>query len=87
MDRIQRLFQAQAAAGGAGPAAPDAPVVDTGELVYISSSTHARIEPARAAPHCPLTVGGLGSDRPAPRTPQWRCSRCSSTGGRACRWR
>ena len=37
MDRIQRLFQAQAAAGGGGGAAPDAPVVDTGELVYISS--------------------------------------------------
>ena len=37
MDRIQRLFQAQAAAGGGGGAAPDAPAVDTGELVYISS--------------------------------------------------
>jgi len=37
MDRIQRLFQAQAAAGGGGGAAPDAPAVDTAELVYISS--------------------------------------------------
>ena len=36
MDRIQRLFQAQAAAGGGG-VAPDAPAVDTAELVYISS--------------------------------------------------
>ena len=36
MDRIQRLFQAQAAAGGGGPA-PDSPAVDTAELVYISS--------------------------------------------------
>ena len=35
MDRIQRLFQTQAAAGGAG--APEAPVVDTAEMVYISS--------------------------------------------------
>jgi len=37
MERIQRLFQAQAAAGGGGGAAPDAPAVDTAELVYISS--------------------------------------------------
>jgi len=37
MERIQRLFQAQAAAGGGGGAAQDAPVVDTAELVYISS--------------------------------------------------
>ena len=36
MDRIQRLFQAQAAAGGGG-GAPDSPAVDTAELVYISS--------------------------------------------------
>ena len=50
MDRIQRLFQAQAAAGGAGPAAPDAPVVDTGELVYISSSTRTRDSNPRAQP-------------------------------------
>jgi len=35
MDRIQRLFQAQAQGGGAQ--APDAPVVDTAEMVYISS--------------------------------------------------
>lgn len=37
MDRIQRLFQAQAAAGGGGNAAQDAPTADTAELVYISS--------------------------------------------------
>ena len=37
MDRIQRLFQAQAQAQGGGGPAADAPVVDTAELVYISS--------------------------------------------------
>jgi len=37
MERIQRLFQAQAAQQGGGAAAPDAPAVDTAELVYISS--------------------------------------------------
>ena len=36
MDRIQRLFQAQAAAAGGG-GAPEASVVDTSEMVYISS--------------------------------------------------
>jgi len=36
MDRIQRLFQAQAQAGGGG-GATDSPAVDTAELVYISS--------------------------------------------------
>ena len=36
MDRIQRLFQAQAQAQGGGGPAADAPVVDTAELVYIS---------------------------------------------------
>lgn len=36
MDRIQRLFQAQAAAGGGG-GAMDQAAVDTAELVYISS--------------------------------------------------
>jgi len=35
MHRIQRLFQPQAAAGGGG--APEANVVDTSEMVYISS--------------------------------------------------
>ena len=59
MDRIQRLFQAQAAAGGAGPAAPDAPVVDTGELVYISSSTRTRDSNPRAQPP-PLPADCLG---------------------------
>ena len=39
MDRIQRLFQAQAQAQGGGGPAADAPVVDTAELVYISSMT------------------------------------------------
>lgn len=34
MDRIQRLFQTQAAGGGG---APEAPMVDTAEMVYISS--------------------------------------------------
>ena len=101
MDRIQRLFQAQAAAGGAGPAAPDAPVVDTGELVYISSSTRTRIEPVRAhvpapapaprAPPSPLSAARRaatrGSHRLAIRALQWRCLRCSSTGGRVCPWR
>ena len=37
MDRIQRLFQAQAAAGGGGGAGPDGPVGDTAEKVTISS--------------------------------------------------
>ena len=37
MDRIQRLMQAGGMGGGAGGGQPDAPAVDTAELVYISS--------------------------------------------------
>ena len=58
MDRIQRLFQAQAAAGGGGGAAPDAPAVDTAELVYISSMALLKIlKHGRAG--VPMEVMGL----------------------------
>lgn len=57
MDRIQRLFQA-AGGGGGGGGAPDAPVVDTSEIVYISSMSLLKmLKHGRAG--VPMEVMGL----------------------------
>ena len=55
MDRIQRLFQTQAAAGGGG--APESPVVDTAEMVYISSMALLKmLKHGCACAHCTAGV-------------------------------
>ena len=83
MDRIQRLFQTQAAAGGAG--APEAPVVDTAEMVYISSMALLKMLKHGCAAPIPRPPAHARRRRSLPRRSLARAA--AGAGARACRWR
>lgn len=84
MDRIQRLFQAQAQGGGAPP--PDAPVVDTAEMVYVSSMALLKMLKHGAAARAALELWPAASERSARRARERSCTRASRPAARARPW-